>query len=46
MLNELALVGTPGEGFGKNGKNWFRLTSFNIIEKTREAMERVYDYFK
>lgn len=46
MLNKLALVGTPGEGFGKNGKNWFRLTSFNTIEKTREAMERVYDYFK
>ena len=46
MLYKLALVGTPGEGFGENGKNWFRLTSFNTIEKTREAMERVYDYFK
>lgn len=46
MLYKLALVGTPGEGFGKNGKNWFRLTSFNTIEKTRKAMERVCDYFK
>lgn len=46
MLYKLALVGTPGEGFGENGKNWFRLTSFNTIEKTMEAMERVYDYFK
>lgn len=46
MLYKLALVGTPGEGFGANGKNWFRLTSFNTIEKTREAMERVYNYFK
>ena len=45
MLNELALVGTPGEGFGKNGKNWFRLTSFNTTEKTKEAMERFYNYF-
>ena len=46
MLYKLALVGTPGEGFGRNGKNWFRLTSFNTIEKTKDAMERVYDYFK
>ena len=46
MLYKLALVGTPGEGFGENGKNWFRLTSFNTIEKTREAMGRVYNYFK
>lgn len=46
MLYKLELVGTPGEGFGRNGKNWFRLTSFNTIEKTKDAMERVYDYFK
>ena len=44
MLYKLALVGTPGEGFGKNGKNWFRLTSFNTLEKTKIAMERLYNY--
>lgn len=40
MLNEIQVVGTPGEGFGKNGTNWFRLTSFNNKENTEEAMER------
>ena len=46
LLNKIGVVGTPGEGFGKNGKNWFRLTSFNTLEKTTEAMERFYQLFK
>lgn len=46
LLNKIQVVGTPGAGFGKNGKNWFRLTSFNTIEKTTEAMERFYQLFK
>ena len=25
LLNEIQVVGTPGEGFGKNGAGWFRL---------------------
>ena len=41
MLNEIQVVGTPGAGFGKNGKNWFRLTAFNSYENTAEAMERL-----
>lgn len=45
LLTKVGIVGTPGEGFGKNGKNWFRLTSFNTFEKTKEAMERLYKYF-
>lgn len=40
MLNEIEVVGTPGVGFGKNGDGWFRLTSFNTHENTREAMRR------
>ena len=46
LLTKIGVVGTPGSGFGKNGENWFRLTSFNICEKTTEAMERVYELLK
>lgn len=41
MLHEIQVVGTPGEGFGKNGEGWFRLTSFNTHENTLEAMDRL-----
>lgn len=40
LLNNIAVVGTPGAGFGKNGDGYFRLTSFGNREKTIEAMER------
>ena len=40
LLNEAEVVGTPGEGFGKNGDGWFRLTAFNTLENTKEAMAR------
>lgn len=40
MLNEIAVVGTPGVGFGKNGDGYFRLSSFGSREGTIEAMER------
>jgi len=46
LLTKIGVVGTPGAGFGKNGENWFRLTSFNTTEKTVEAMERFYNLFK
>jgi len=46
LLNKIAIVGTPGAGFGKNGENYFRVTSFNTREKTAEAMERLYNLFK
>ena len=42
LLSEANVVGTPGEGFGKNGKGYFRLTSFSTHEKTAEAVERIY----
>lgn len=40
LLENIQVVGTPGAGFGENGKNFFRLTSFGNYEKTVEAMER------
>ena len=41
LLNEAEVVGTPGEGFGKNGEGWFRMTAFGSMEKTVEAMGRL-----
>lgn len=41
LLNNAEIVGTPGEGFGKNGEGYFRLTAFGDAEKTKEAMERI-----
>ena len=41
LLQNAAVVGTPGEGFGENGKDYFRLTSFGSFEKTTEAVERI-----
>ena len=46
LLTQIGVVGTPGAGFGANGNNWFRLTSFNTVEKTTEAMDRFYHLFK
>ena len=41
LLSEANVVGTPGEGFGENGKGYLRLTSFSTHENTREAMARL-----
>ncbi len=41
LLNEKEIVGTPGEGFGKNGAGCMRLTAFGDAAKTVEAMERL-----
>ncbi len=45
LLKEAQIVGTPGAGFGKNGEDYFRLTSFGSKENTREAMERFVKIF-
>ncbi len=45
MLNKIAVVGTPGSGFGKNGEGFFRLTSFGNRENTIEAMKRFSELF-
>ncbi len=40
LLNNIQVVGTPGAGFGDNGKYFFRLSSFGSRENTIEAMKR------
>lgn len=45
LLNELQVVGTPGEGFGPNGEGYFRLTAFGSKENTEKAVERIKNYF-
>lgn len=40
LLNKIQIVGTPGAGFGNNGRYYFRLTAFGSRENTVEAMER------
>lgn len=41
LLQGVGVVGTPGAGFGPSGEGYFRLTAFNTLEKTREAVERI-----
>lgn len=46
LLNDIAVVGTPGSGFGKCGEGYFRLTAFNTKENTEEAMRRLKNLLK
>ena len=41
LLEGAQVVGTPGEGFGENGKGFFRLTAFGSREVTKEAVDRI-----
>ncbi len=41
LLKEANVVGTPGVGFGPSGEGYFRITAFNTLENTQEAMERI-----
>ena len=41
LLNEIQVVGTPGEGFGACGEGYFRFSAFGSPEDTREAMKRL-----
>jgi len=41
LLNELNIVGTPGVGFGPSGEGYLRLTAFNTVENTKEAVGRL-----
>lgn len=43
LLDKAHVVGTPGEGFGPSGAGYFRLTAFNTLEKTKEAVKRITD---
>ena len=46
LLGKANVVGTPGEGFGKSGEGYLRLTSFNTHGNTMEAMRRIKEVFK
>ena len=41
LLNNYQIIGTPGSGFGKNGKGFFRFTGFGTRENTLEAIKRL-----
>lgn len=45
LLENIQVVGTPGAGFGENGKRYFRLTSFGTYQSTVEAMKRFKELF-
>ncbi|MBQ2902844.1 MAG: LL-diaminopimelate aminotransferase [Clostridia bacterium] len=41
LLNEVQVVGTPGEGFGTCGEGYFRFSTFGSPEDTKEAARRL-----
>lgn len=41
LLQEIQVVGTPGEGFGACGEGYFRFSTFGSPEDTKEAAERL-----
>lgn len=41
LLNEIQVIGTPGEGFGACGEGFFRLSSFGDAKDTEIAAERL-----
>ncbi|MBQ8001006.1 MAG: LL-diaminopimelate aminotransferase [Ruminococcus sp.] len=46
LLNEIQVVGTPGEGFGKCGEGYFRFSTFGSPEDTKEAARRLCELLK
>ena len=46
LLNEIQVVGTPGEGFGKCGEGYFRFSTFGSPEDTKEAARRLSELLK
>lgn len=41
LLNEIQVVGTPGEGFGACGEGYFRFSTFGNPDDTKEAANRL-----
>ena len=41
LLQEIQVVGTPGEGFGACGEGYFRFSTFGDAEDTKEAARRI-----
>ena len=45
LLNEIQVIGTPGEGFGACGEGYFRFSTFGSPEDTKEAAARIRKLF-
>ena len=45
LLENIQVVGTPGEGCGPSGEGYFRLTACGSTENTIKAVERIKNYF-
>ena len=45
LLQEIQVVGTPGEGFGTCGEGYFRFSTFGDVEDTKEAARRMKELF-
>ncbi len=41
LLKEANVICTPGSGFGRCGKGYIRISSFNSLEKVKEAVNRI-----
>ena len=41
LLNEIQVVGIPGDGFGECGKGYFRFSAFGDPDDTKEAANRL-----
>ena len=41
LLNEANVIRSSGSGFGQSGEDYLRLTAFNTLENTIEAMDRI-----
>ena len=41
LLNEIQVVGIPGDGFGACGKGYFRFSTFGDPDETKEAANRL-----
>ncbi len=46
LLNEIQVVGTPGEGFGACGEGFFRFSTFGSREDTEKAAALIVDLLK
>ena len=43
LLNEIQVIGTPGEGFGACGEGYFRFSTFGSPDDTKEAARRLFE---
>lgn len=46
LLNEIQVIGTPGEGFGACGEGYFRFSTFGSPEDTEIASQKIAELLK